>query len=228
MPEDSPGAFSLYVDWLYRGSVPRINAEAHVKQLYELYFLANKFCLIELKDKTMDTIQDMAKKYNLKDELIKPGLVVRVIQNTPTKREGLRRFCIDQMVWVYLSRWYDTQVGYDQSEHEYEKNNDDDNKDDENHPYLMRKDAKAVFRICTETNDCRFLESFLNRLIWLANDGVHSETLDNNDPRDRYLHYVVGGCKYHCHEVFVNCHYSRDQVDDIFIRDEDNSNTPTS
>ena len=87
------------------GSVPTSNTEAHVKHLYELFFLANKLRLIELEDKTMDTIQDMAKKYDLKDELIRPSLVVAVIQNTPKKTEGLRRFCIYQMAWVYLSRW---------------------------------------------------------------------------------------------------------------------------
>jgi hypothetical protein len=217
MPEDSPGAFSLYVDWLYRGKVPMSNTEAHLKHLYELYFLANKLCLIELKDKTMDTIQDMAKKYDLKDELIKPSLLVTIIQNTPTRIEGLRRFCIFQLVWVYLSRWSNIEGG------DY-----DDDKDDDQHPQLMRRDANAVFRICTQTDDCRFLESFLNHLIWIVADGVNSDNLEQYDPRTRYEGVAVDRCCFHCHYDDVNCRPSKGQADDIFIPDEENSITPTS
>jgi hypothetical protein len=115
--------------------------------------------------------------------LIKPSLVVAVIQNTPTKMEGLRCFCIEQMVWVYFSRWFNKEGGNDQREHEYKNsNNKDDKNDDNQHPYLMRKDANAVFRICTQTNDCRFLKSFLNSLIWLVADGVNSDRLKGHDP----------------------------------------------
>ena len=229
MPEDSPGAFSLYIDWLYRGSVPTSNTEAHVKHLYELYFLANKLCLIELEDKTMDTIQDMAKKYDLKDELIRPSLVVAVIQNTPKKTEGLRRFCIYQMAWVYLSRWINEEGEDDQSEHEYENSNSNgDNNDEDQYPYLMRKDAKAVFRICNQTNDCRFLKSFLNRLIWLVTDGIDSDNLERLDLRIRDEEEAVDRCYFHCHKNFVNCRPSKDQADDVFIPDEENRITPTS
>jgi hypothetical protein len=228
MPEDSPGAFSLYVDWLYRGSVPMSNTEAHVKYLYELYFLANKLCLIELKDKTMDTIQDMAKKYNLKDELIKPSLVVTVIQNTRTKTAGLRRFCIYQLVWVYLSRWSNVEGGDDLSEYEYENYNNDDENDDDQHPQLMRRDARAAFEICTQTNDYRFLKSFLNRLSWLVSDGVNSDNLERHDPRTRDEEVAVARCCFHCHDDDVNCRPSKDEADDIFIPDEESSITPTN
>ena len=70
IPEDSPGAFSLYVDWVYRGRIPTRNTEAHLRHLYEIYFLSDKLCLTNLKDKTMDSIQDMAVKYDLMDELV--------------------------------------------------------------------------------------------------------------------------------------------------------------
>jgi PP-loop superfamily ATP-utilizing enzyme len=40
---------------------------------------------VELKDKTMDSIQDMAKKYDLKDELITVNLVPKFLLNTKPK-----------------------------------------------------------------------------------------------------------------------------------------------
>lgn len=104
MPEDNPEAFSLFVNWLYRSTIPMSNTEAHLHNLYELYFLANRLCLIDLKDKTMDAIQDMAFQYNLEYELITPELVTKVMKNTPTKRGGLQAFCIWQMVFIYLKK----------------------------------------------------------------------------------------------------------------------------
>jgi hypothetical protein len=91
MPDDNPGAFSLYIDWLYRSTIPIVNTEAHLRNIYELYFLADKLCLVDLKDKTMDTIQDMAMKFGLMDELIKPDLVSNVIAKTRTKMERTTR-----------------------------------------------------------------------------------------------------------------------------------------
>jgi len=93
----------------------------------------------------------------------------------------------------------------------------------------MRKDAKAVFRICNQTNDCRFLKSFLNRLIWLVADDIDSDNLERLDPRIRDEEEdAVDRCYFHCHENFVNCRPSKDQADDVFIPDEENRITPTS
>jgi hypothetical protein len=63
MPEDSPGAITLFIDWLYRGKVPIDNTEAYLHSLYDLYFLGEKLCLTVLKDRTMDAIQDMVHKH---------------------------------------------------------------------------------------------------------------------------------------------------------------------
>jgi hypothetical protein len=105
MLEDSPGAFSLYVDWIYRSTLPTANTEEHLHNLYDLYIFAEKLCLVELKDKTMDSIQDMAKKYDLNDELITVDLVSKVLLNTRPKWEGFRLFLIYHMVFVYLNRY---------------------------------------------------------------------------------------------------------------------------
>ena len=72
MLEDSSGAFQLYVNWLYPGTLPLFNTEDHLNRLLDLYFFANKLCVSGLQDLTMDAIQDMSKKYDLKEELISP------------------------------------------------------------------------------------------------------------------------------------------------------------
>jgi BTB/POZ domain len=177
MPDDDPGAVSLYIDWLYRSSIPIVTTEIHLHKLYELYFFADKLCLMELKDKTMDTIQDMAKEFDLMDELIKPELVTKVMTNTPMKNEGLRHFCIYHMVFVFLRRWGDG-GGDTESENEYE---DDDHDDDLTYPCVTRNDVKTVQHICTNTNNFYFLNYFLLRLTRQVHDGIGSSV----DPRDR-------------------------------------------
>jgi hypothetical protein len=37
----------------------------------------------------MNAFQDMAKKYELKDELVAPGLLILVVQNTPGKKRAI-------------------------------------------------------------------------------------------------------------------------------------------
>ncbi|KAE9381266.1 hypothetical protein N431DRAFT_278758, partial [Stipitochalara longipes BDJ] len=64
MPDDSAEAFSLFVDWLYRSKIPAGNTEKHLHNLYDLYILAEKLEIDQLKDKAMDAIQDMASQYD--------------------------------------------------------------------------------------------------------------------------------------------------------------------
>jgi hypothetical protein len=72
LPEDNPGAFSFFVDWLYRSSLPA-GHPSYLANLYHLWIFATKICLIKLADDAMDRIQDTCKKYNqfISDELLR-------------------------------------------------------------------------------------------------------------------------------------------------------------
>ena len=99
LPDDSPCAVTLFIGWLYRGNVPIGNTEAHLHHLYDLYILADKLCLTNLQDTTMDAIQDMALKYDLLEKVASPVLVAKVLKNIVKKgkmrgEDGLRKFSI--------------------------------------------------------------------------------------------------------------------------------------
>jgi hypothetical protein len=67
---------------VYRSTIPIIDTEEHLDTLYDLYFLANKLCPVDLKDETMVEIQELARKYDLKHRLLAPELLILVIQDT--------------------------------------------------------------------------------------------------------------------------------------------------
>lgn len=59
LAEDSPEAFALFVNWLYRYKVESGNSQSHLLNLGDLYILADKICLVTLKDEITDVIQDI-------------------------------------------------------------------------------------------------------------------------------------------------------------------------
>ena len=73
MPEDLPEVFALFVDWLYRCSLPTGNTESYLTNLYFLWIFATKICEAKLADTTMDRIQDTCKDYDqyVSDDFIK-------------------------------------------------------------------------------------------------------------------------------------------------------------
>lgn len=118
LPEDEAGAFSLYVDWVYRGTVRKGNTEMHLHDLYDLYIFAEKLCLVNLTNQTMDAIQDMASEHKLRYELITKELLTKVISRTVHRTSpcvstingkpsehvtGLRWLSIYMLVWSILT-----------------------------------------------------------------------------------------------------------------------------
>ena len=209
MLEDSPGAFSLYVNWIYRSTLPTSNTEEHLHNLYDLYIFAEKLCLVELKDKTMDSIQDMATKYDLKDELITVDLVSKVLLNTRPKRVGLRDFLARHMVFVYHNR-YLNENGEDSESSENEDG-------DFSTTYVMRRDMKKVYEIAINCNDFLFLESFIRRLIWVVKGEA---TINVYDIRDRDDEDKFDRCFFHCHGKEVDCQ-AVNGASDSFLRKSD-------
>jgi hypothetical protein len=214
MLEDSPGAFSLYVDWIYRSTLPTGNTEEHLHNLYDLYIFAEKLCLVELKDKTMDSIQDMAKKYDLKDELITVDLVSKVLLNTRSKWVGLRYFLIHHMVFVYLHRYLDENEEDLPSENEYDSESYEDEDGDMAAICVMRRDMNKVYEIAINCNDSRFLH-FLMRQVMYA---VKEKNI--NDVRKRHEENKFVRCYFHCHGKEVDCR-AVNGASDSFLRKSD-------
>ncbi|KAF4632013.1 hypothetical protein G7Y89_g6109 [Cudoniella acicularis] len=107
LPEDSPGAFFFLVDWIYRSTLPTTFTEAHIPDLYRLYILADKLCIPTLKDKTMDSIQILAKELetngNVGDAFISKDIVLEVFSKF-SWMEKLPKFIIWLMVDIFLHR----------------------------------------------------------------------------------------------------------------------------
>jgi hypothetical protein len=94
LPEDNPGAFSFFVDWLYRSSFPA-GHPSYVANLYHLWIFATKICLTKLADDVMDRIQDTCKEY---DHFISDGRLKEIWSLTETDSK-LRRWAIDLNVY---------------------------------------------------------------------------------------------------------------------------------
>ncbi|QSZ35251.1 hypothetical protein DSL72_008120 [Monilinia vaccinii-corymbosi] len=94
MPEDDPEAFELFTHWLYRGSVPRPFDADGFDHLVSLYVFAEKLCINEVADKTIDAI--ISGDYSMQPEMT-PKRVERIWLNTlPTS--PLRKWCIHALV----------------------------------------------------------------------------------------------------------------------------------
>jgi len=91
LPEDNSGAFSFFIDWLYRSSLPDGRTQSYLADLYHLWIFATKICLTKLADDVMDRIQDTCKKCN---KLISDGLS-REIWGLMETGSKLRRWAFD-------------------------------------------------------------------------------------------------------------------------------------
>jgi len=101
LPEDCPTAFSLFVEWMYRSALPAPQTAQYdnVKALFELYIFAEKLCMSDLKNKTMDQIQDYSKKFDLQ---IDSATCLRAYENTPDE-SPLRIYSLWSMLYKTYS-----------------------------------------------------------------------------------------------------------------------------
>ncbi|KAI9642129.1 hypothetical protein NHQ30_008931 [Ciborinia camelliae] len=97
-------AFSILVTYLYKGYVPACPNEdgpessSYGRQMRELYYLAERFEIIDLMDKTMDAIQIHDCRFDRDIYKHMP----EVYRNT-TRKSSLRFYCALSAAW-YLSR----------------------------------------------------------------------------------------------------------------------------
>lgn len=96
LPEEDTEAFGLFVDWLYKGIVPSIASQQHLERLFKLYIFAEKLCLDELANNTIDKIRNLSAWYQ--EAKTTPPMVADVLKNTfsiPLFETGLyRTLCI--------------------------------------------------------------------------------------------------------------------------------------
>ncbi|PVH85700.1 hypothetical protein DL98DRAFT_605307 [Cadophora sp. DSE1049] len=100
LPDDHPVAFALYVEWIYRATIPDGHSQSYVDGLYNLWIFSDRLCLptTTLKDTVMDKIQDVSSTYNLEPST---AMVRMVFDQTP-KRSHLRLYCIDVITFLLL------------------------------------------------------------------------------------------------------------------------------
>jgi hypothetical protein len=94
LPEDGPSAFDLFVELLYSGIVPDGNSTEYFIQPHKLYVFAEKHCLNELANKTMDKIQTVHHSYF--DAHTSPPLAAYVFNNTAPD-SPIRKFSIEAL-----------------------------------------------------------------------------------------------------------------------------------
>ena len=111
LPEENSNAFALFVNWVYRSTVPVKNtsgAEDNVA-LYNLYIFAEKICLPGLANKAMNAIRELHNRLPV-DALWHSDLVVNVYNNTE-KGSALRRYCVHKMVFDFSMEFEDLTGG---------------------------------------------------------------------------------------------------------------------
>jgi hypothetical protein len=86
LPEEHPGAFSLSVNWLYRSRATHVNTVRHWINLFNLYIFAEKLCLNELANRTIDRIRHM--------EAWSPIAIVTLALTSHVYKKNIHRFSL--------------------------------------------------------------------------------------------------------------------------------------
>lgn len=100
LQDETPGAFALFVDYLYRSEVPKGHSQTYIDNLYDLYIFAERICLNELRNMAMDQILDASLKYK---QMTTIAQTTKVYRNTSTFSK-LREFCTICMACAAVSK----------------------------------------------------------------------------------------------------------------------------
>ncbi|KAH6671058.1 hypothetical protein B0J14DRAFT_484955, partial [Halenospora varia] len=90
MPEDDPTIFELFVNWLYRDTLPEMPKEEFKEQILSLSVLADKICSTRLSNSIVDYVQDSFRKEDL---FFTDDSLVEIYSQTPDSSK-LRQFAI--------------------------------------------------------------------------------------------------------------------------------------
>lgn len=185
MPEDSEGAISLFLGWLYRDELRTGHSQSALDNLLDLYFFGENICLTYLIDLTMDEIQTIYKDHQL---FMTEKTIDKVYQHT-SQSSKLRSFCIDLMVFQYTNDGSDDgdPLPYNQT------------------PALSYDQLKAIWKLSAKNVDIYF--DYFQRI---GQFGVASE--ENKLKfvlKDRRDDLGNGLCHYHCHTKEDPCFYAK-------------------
>ncbi|PVH85702.1 hypothetical protein DL98DRAFT_583294 [Cadophora sp. DSE1049] len=198
LPDDSPAAFDLYVEWVYRKRVPTGHTESYLHSLYDLYIMADKFCNTVLKDIVMDTIQDLAKKHDLFDPMFPKELVLKIFESTSNDTGGLALFLVHLMCYAFISRMDDKRRGGKIQPNKTFRD------DDLDIMWEVGKENKTIYRLLQD--------KILSDVRGPANKTVV-------DPRNRDETRTPSLCQFHSHREGLYCRGEDDSTESGFVLD---------
>lgn len=196
LEEEGPGMFSLFVDWIYRSSLPKGYTQEYLDNLVDLYLFGEKICSTSLKDKTIDTIQDLVFKYNLGASLVKGKFLGKVLEGV-SEYPGLKKFCLYMMVDYYHRR--------------------NTSSTQNNGPIcLSDTDLKEIWGFIG--NDFLMFSNFYQRMAYLLLKTIRSDYKYRN-PFNRFLN-TADTCLFHCHAEDHKCQGNLVMDDPDFVDDK--------
>ena len=96
LPEDNAASFELFVGWLYGILLIRIPSEDELSAYVDLVILAQKLCLEQLQNETMDCI---LRFYRTSSQPVAAHIIRSIYENT-SKGDPLRRLAIRSASWT--------------------------------------------------------------------------------------------------------------------------------
>jgi len=206
-PDVSPTAVSLFIVYLYKGSVAMGNTEEYLHDLVDLYILADGSEMVDLKDKTMDCIQDMSAKYGLLEEVTNLELVKRVYDKTHAKYEGLRKYLIhltafehDAAIKDLTPRGAEAVIPYLSAEYLESLRN-------------YTKDHPEILLGVVKCHQFRLSDELRNKFVPEMKEDIY-------DPRERDESYLSSRCFFHCHRKRTDCREVPPSDDALFVASE--------
>ncbi|TGO09404.1 hypothetical protein BTUL_0167g00240 [Botrytis tulipae] len=102
-PEDSSDAVALFIEWLYRRTVPFNQTHAQFDTFIKLYLLSEKWCFYQLGNMVINGIKHQFWLSDEKASYVNHLLpeVVNYIWNQTEEESPLRLLCIKRLAWFY-------------------------------------------------------------------------------------------------------------------------------
>lgn len=101
LPEDKVDAVEALVNFIYRGSVPKVEQDddhlrGDLRKLYHLYYLAEKLCMTKLMDMTLDSID----RFRIDQEgekgsvMMQRSSIIKDVYENTHNHSKLRAYCV--------------------------------------------------------------------------------------------------------------------------------------
>lgn len=99
LPDDNVEGFVLFVNWMYNAPPQNASTRAAITALHALHVMADKFCIEELKNLSMDVV-----RASYRETLeVSSRHIEYIYVNTP-ESSPMRRFMANQIVYDHLVR----------------------------------------------------------------------------------------------------------------------------